>query len=66
MSVDQTDPVTPPPPAPRGGGCLIAAGLVLGPVVGLFVGQVSAGLVAGGVLGVLAAVVMALAEKRRS
>jgi hypothetical protein len=64
-AADLPDPVSPPPPAPRGGGCLIAAGLVLGPVVGLFLGQVSAGLVAGGVIGVLAAVVMALAEKKR-
>jgi hypothetical protein len=63
--MDLPDPVTPPPPAPRGGGCLIAAGLILGPVVGLALGQVSAGLVAGGVLGVLAAVAMALAERRR-
>lgn len=58
-------PPDPAPPAPRGGGCLIAAGLILGPVVGLLVGQVSAGLVAGGVLGVLAALGMAWADRRR-
>ena len=64
-AVDPSEPVTPPPPTPRGGGCLIAAGLILGPVVGLMLGQVSAGLVAGGVLGVIAAIVMTLADRRR-
>jgi mannose/fructose/N-acetylgalactosamine-specific phosphotransferase system component IIC len=57
-------PASAPPPAPRGGGCLIAAGLILGPIVGLMVGQVSAGLVAGGLLGVFAAIWMTLADRR--
>jgi hypothetical protein len=60
------DPVPlPSPPSPRGGGCLIAAGLLIGPAVGMMIGQVSAGLVAGGVLGVLAALGLAIAERRR-
>lgn len=52
------------PPTMRGGGCLVAAGLVLGPLVGLVFGQVSAGLVAGGVIGVVAAVLLYLADRR--
>ena len=57
-----------PPPAPRkpqqAGGCLIAAGLMLGPVVGLAFGQTSAGLVAGAVIGIIAAIVMAVMSRR--
>ncbi|WP_416908232.1 MAG: hypothetical protein ACMVO5_00995 [Polymorphobacter sp.] len=48
-----------------GGGCLIAAGLILGPVVGLLLGQVSAGLIAGGVIGVLAAIIWTVRDSRR-
>jgi len=58
-------PSEPPSAGPRGGGCLIAVGLVLGPVVGLLLGQVSAGLLVGGALGVVAAVILAVVDKRR-
>lgn len=50
----------------RGGGCLIAAGLILGPVLGLMVGQTSAGLIIGGIVGVVAAVALAFADSRKS
>ncbi len=53
--------LNPPPRSPQlGGGCLIAAGVMIGPVVGIFFGQVTLGLIAGGVIGVVAALVMAL------
>jgi hypothetical protein len=56
------------PPTPRSpqqaGGCLIAAGLIIGPIVGLFFGQSTAGLLAGLAIGVAAAIVMALRERR--
>lgn len=59
---------TPPSPSPRkpqqAGGCLIAAGLILGPIVGMAFGQTSIGLVAGGVIGVLGALVMAVTGRR--
>ena len=58
------DPVSPPDPPRRDGGCLIAAGLILGPLVGLAFGQVSLGLVIGFGLGVAAAVAMALGDRR--
>lgn len=47
------------------GGIFIAAGLVLGPVVGLMFGQTSLGLIAGGILGVVAAVLVAVRDSRR-
>jgi hypothetical protein len=54
-----------PPPAPRrAGGCLIAAGLLIGPIVGMFFNQTSLGLVIGFGLGIAAAVALALADKR--
>jgi hypothetical protein len=52
-------------PPERGGGCLIAAGLVVGPVLGLMVGQTSAGLVIGGLVGIAAAIALAVADRRR-
>lgn len=52
------DPVSPSRPPQMGGGCLIAAGLIVGPIIGIFFGQVTLGLVAGGVIGVIAAVAM--------
>lgn len=61
----QTDraPLTPPPM--RGGGCLIAAGLVIGPIVGLLFGQTSLGLFAGLVIGIVAAIVLTILDRRR-
>jgi mannose/fructose/N-acetylgalactosamine-specific phosphotransferase system component IIC len=58
------------PPTPNknlssGGGCLIAAGLILGPVIGLFLGQVSAGLVIGGFVGIVAAILWAVQDSRK-
>lgn len=58
----ESDPV--PRPPQRGGGILIAAGLVLGPIVGILIGETSAGLVGGLILGVIAAVVMAIRDRR--
>ncbi len=51
-------------PPVQGGGCLIAAGLIFGPIVGLFFGQTSLGLVIGLGIGVLAAVAMMVADRR--
>lgn len=59
-----TDP-TPNKNTTTGGGCLIAVGLILGPVVGLFFGEVSAGLFAGGVIGIIAAVAWAIYDSRK-
>lgn len=47
-------------PPQQAGGCLIAAGLLIGPVVGLLFGQTSLGLIIGGGIGVIGAIVMAL------
>ncbi|WP_164155918.1 hypothetical protein [Sandarakinorhabdus rubra] len=51
-------------PPQRGGGIFIAAGLVLGVVGGVVVGQPSLGLLAGLVLGVVAAIVLVMADRR--
>jgi predicted lipid-binding transport protein (Tim44 family) len=56
-------PAAPRPPQ-QAGGCLIAAGLIIGPIVGLAFGQVSIGLIAGFAVGVVAAVVMALRDRK--
>lgn len=53
-------------PPIRGGGCLIAAGLIIGPALGLMVGQTSAGLVIGGLVGIAAAIALAFADGRKS
>jgi hypothetical protein len=58
------DPNSPARPPIRGGGCLIAAGLIIGPVAGLMVGQTSAGLVIGGIIGVVAAIILAVVDAR--
>jgi hypothetical protein len=68
-----TDPATSGPadsnlpgrPPVRGGGCLIAAGLIIGPTLGLMVGQTSAGLVIGGLLGIAAAIALAFVDGRK-
>ena len=56
-------PVSRPPM--QGGGCLIAAGLIIGPVVGLLVGQTSLGLLVGLAAGVVGALAVALLDRRR-
>jgi uncharacterized membrane protein len=53
---------TAPRPPQQAGGCLIAAGLIIGPIVGLAFGQVSIGLIAGFVIGVVAALAMTLRD----
>ena len=58
------DPATPPRPPQLGGGCLIAAGLIIGPIVGIFIGQVTLGLIAGGVIGAAAALVLGFSLRR--
>jgi hypothetical protein len=57
------DPATPKPPR-LGGGCLIAAGLLLGPIVGLMFGQTSLGLVIGFGIGVALAIALTLYDRR--
>jgi hypothetical protein len=56
-------PAAPRPPQ-QAGGCLIAAGLIIGPIIGLAFGQVSIGLIVGFAVGVVAAVVMALRDRK--
>jgi uncharacterized membrane protein len=59
-------PETTPSPRPpqQAGGFLIAAGLLIGPVVGLMFGQTSIGLIIGFAIGVIGAIVMALRDGR--
>ena len=57
------DPASSSRPPQLGGGCLIAAGLIIGPIVGIFFGEITLGLVAGGIIGAVAAVVMALRDR---
>jgi hypothetical protein len=57
------DPAAPKPPR-LGGGCLIAAGLLLGPIVGLMFGQTSLGLVIGFGIGVALAIALTLYDRR--
>lgn len=65
IQTDPTPPTNPTPPPMRGGGCLIAAGLVIGPVIGVLFGQTSLGLVAGLAIGVVAAIVLTVLDRRR-
>lgn len=64
---DPASPETPmrQPDAPRGHGCLVAAGMMIGPVVGWGFGQVALGLVAGLLVGIVAAAVMTWRDRRR-
>lgn len=55
----------PAKPPRRGGGCLIAAGVLIGPVIGVMFGETSIGLVAGLAIGILAAVALAVADRQR-
>jgi len=59
----ESRPVAPPPR--RGGGCLIAAGVILGPVAGVLAGEPSIGLVAGLVLGVAGAAALFFIDRRQ-
>jgi hypothetical protein len=54
----QTSPA--PRPPQQAGGCLIAAGLIIGPIIGLAFGQSTLGLVAGLAIGVVGAIIMAV------
>ena len=56
---------TPPRPPMLGGGCLIAAGVIFGPIIGLFFGETSLGLAIGLGAGIVAAVVLTLLDRRR-
>lgn len=56
----ETPPLSRPPQ--QAGGCLIAAGLLIGPVIGMMFGETSIGLVVGLVIGVVAAIIMAVRD----
>ncbi|MFZ4690695.1 MAG: hypothetical protein ACOYLS_15785, partial [Polymorphobacter sp.] len=60
MSTTPPEPTNSRPPM-RGGGCLIAAGLVIGPIVGILFGETSIGLVAGLAIGVVLAIALTVA-----
>jgi hypothetical protein len=57
-------PPIPPTTPRRAGGCLIAGGLMLGAAIGVMMGEPSAGLLIGLTVGVVAAIAMALADRR--
>jgi uncharacterized membrane protein len=59
-----TPPSLPPTTPRRAGGCLIAAGLMLGAAIGVMAGQPSAGLLIGLAIGVAGAVGMTLMDRR--
>jgi len=59
------NPDAPAKPPRRGGGCLIAAGVMIGPVIGVMFGETSLGLVAGLAIGILAAIGLAVADRKR-
>ena len=59
-------PSTPPQSnAPAAGGCLLAAGIIGGAIIGVIVNQPSAGIVLGGVAGVVVATILFLIDRRR-
>jgi uncharacterized membrane protein len=59
-----TEPPASRPPV-QGGGCLIAAGLIIGPIVGIMFGQTSLGMVIGLGAGVLGAIALFVVDRRR-
>ena len=59
-----TEPPTRRPPV-QGGGCLIAAGVIIGPIVGVMFGQTSLGMVIGLGLGIAGAVLVFVLDRRR-
>ena len=64
-SLPPEKPVSDSRPPMRGGGCLIAAGLLIGPVVGMVFGETSIGLFGGLVIGLVAAVILTIVDRRR-
>lgn len=52
-------------PPVQGGGCLIAAGLIIGPIIGMLFGETSMGLVGGLVIGIIGAIAVTLMDRRR-
>lgn len=56
-------PVTPPPM--RGGGCMIAAGAMIGPIVGLAFGETSIGLIVGVAIGIAGAITLTIFDRQR-
>ncbi len=62
---DPASPSLPPGrPPTSAGGCLIALGGIIGPVIGLFFGQTTLGLVIGLGAGALGAVLWAVFDRR--
>lgn len=60
--IDPVSPLSRPPQ--RGGGVFVALGLIGGAIAGVIAGQPSIGLLAGLGLGVLAAISLALRDRR--
>lgn len=49
----------------RGGGCLVAAGLIFGSIIGIFFQQTSLGMMVGFGIGAVAAVLLTIADRKR-
>jgi hypothetical protein len=52
-------------PSPRGGGALLAAGILLGLIVGAWLGEATLGVLAGTALGLATLLILWLADRRR-
>jgi hypothetical protein len=52
-------------PSPRGGGALLAAGILLGLIVGAWLGEATLGVLAGTGLGLAALLILWIADHRR-